>query len=77
MSNMTMEQSNDTDLRLTNLEVKASFTEDQLEQLDKVIIRQQRQIELLIREVAQLRQQPVDGGAVAPRDLRDELPPHF
>ena len=76
MSNTPMDQTNDTDQRLTNLEIKASFTEDQLEQLDKVIIRQQQQIELLIREVAQLRQQPVDGVA-APRNLRDELPPHF
>ena len=72
-----MEQTNQADQRLTNLEIKASFAEDQLEQLDKVIIRQQQQIELLIREVAQLRQQSVDSGVGAPRNLRDELPPHF
>ncbi len=77
MSNSLMDQTHDTDQRLTQLEIKASFTEDQLEQLDKVVIRQQQQIDLLMREVAQLRQQPVDGGLAAPRNLRDELPPHF
>ncbi len=76
MSNTPMEQTNYTDQRLTNLEIKASFAEDQLEQLDKVIIRQQQQIELLLREVAQLRLQPVDSGT-APRNLRDDVPPHF
>ena len=76
MSNAPMEQINDIDQRLTNLEIKASFAEDQLEQLDKVIVRQQQQIELLLREVAQLRLQPVDGGT-APRNLRDDVPPHF
>jgi SlyX protein len=68
-----------TDQRLTDLEIKASFTEDMLEQLDKVVVRQQAQIDLLIREIARL-QEPVAGGGLgvgAPRDLRDDLPPHF
>jgi SlyX protein len=58
-----------TEQRLTDLEVKASFTEDQLEQLDAVVIRQQAQIDLLLREVAALKG--------TPRNLRDDLPPHF
>jgi SlyX protein len=66
-----------TEQRLTDLEIKASFTEDQLDQLDKVIVRQQLQIDLLIREITQLRQQTPDGGGGAVRNLRDELPPHF
>ncbi len=77
MSNTAMESASSTDQRLTDLEIKASFSEDLLEQLDQVIVRQQQQIDLLIREVAQLRQQPAEGGVVAPRNLRDELPPHF
>lgn len=72
-----MEQANNTDQRLTELEIKASFTEDQLDQLDKVIVRQQEQIDLLIRELGKLRQSSTDGGLGAPRNLRDELPPHF
>ena len=63
--------------RLTELEVKASFTEDLLDQLDQVVVRQQQQIDALVREVTHLRQQAPEGGVGAPRNLRDELPPHY
>lgn len=63
--------------RLTNLEIKATFTEDLLEQLDQVVVRQQQQIDHLIREIAALRQPEVDGGTGSARSLRDDLPPHF
>ena len=66
-----------TDQRLTELEIKASFNEDLLDQLNQVIIRQQQQIDLLLRELAQLRQPAVGGDLAAPRSLRDELPPHY
>jgi SlyX protein len=77
MSNMAMNHPNNTDQRLTELEIKASFTEDLMEQLDQVIIRQQRQIDLLVREVTALRQPGANDGVAVPRNLRDELPPHF
>jgi SlyX protein len=69
----------DMDKRVTELEIKASFTEDLIDKLDSVIIRQQQQIDALIREVADLKQQqqPVDGGVGGVRNLRDDLPPHF
>jgi SlyX protein len=77
MSNSPMTSTN-AELRLTELEIKASFAEDQLDQLDKVIVRQQQQIDALIREVTALRQQaPEGGGTGATRNLRDDLPPHF
>jgi SlyX protein len=67
----------DTEQRLTNLEIKASFNEDALDRLNEVVIRQQRQIELLVRELMELKQQrPADGTPVF-RSLRDELPPHY
>lgn len=72
-----MHPSNTTEQRLTDLEIKASFTEDQLDQLDKVVVRQQQQIDLLLREISHLRQLSADHGASAVRNLRDELPPHF
>ena len=68
---------NDTDKRLMDLEIKASFTEDLVEQLNQTIFQQQQQIDALIREVSQLRQQAPDGGAGGFRSLRDELPPHY
>ena len=63
--------------RLTELEIKASYAEDTLDRLNDVIVRQQAQIDLLIREVMQLRQQPGAADAPAARNLRDELPPHY
>lgn len=63
--------------RLTNLEIKASFTEDLLDKLDQIIIRQQDQIDRLTQEVQWLRQQAPAEGATMPRSLRDELPPHY
>lgn len=65
------------DQRLTELEIKASFTEDTVEQLNQTIYRQQQQIDALLREVSQLRQQIPEGSGSGPRNLRDELPPHY
>ncbi len=67
----------DIDKRLMDLEIKASFTEDLVEQLNQTIFQQQQQIDALIREVNQLRQQTPDGGTGGFRSLRDELPPHY
>lgn len=65
------------DQRLTNLEIKTTYTEDLVEQLEQIIVRQQQQLDLLLREVAQLQQPLTDGGLGASRSLRDDLPPHF
>ena len=66
-----------TDQRLIDLEIKASFTEDLLDQLEQVIVRQQQQIDALLSEMAHLRQAGTEGPTGSPRNLRDELPPHF
>jgi SlyX protein len=63
--------------RLTALEIKASFQEDALDELNKVVVRQQDQIDLLLRELAALRQQLEEASVAAPRSLRDDLPPHY
>ena len=68
---------NRTEQRLTDLEIKASFTEDLLDQLNAVIVRQQDQIDRLEREIERLRQQPTEPQPGAFRSLRDELPPHY
>jgi SlyX protein len=71
----------DTDLhaleqRITDLEIKASFAEDTVEQLNQVVVRQQAQIDRLIRELVELRDRAAAEPG-APRTLRDELPPHY
>ena len=72
-----MNQSPAVDKRLTNLEIKASFTEDLLERLDAVIVRQQQQIDSLTREIAHLKQTTSSGETTEFRSLRDEPPPHY
>lgn len=66
------------DQRLTDLEIKASFTEDLVDHLNQIIIRQQQQLDALAREVQTLRRQSAsDSGVPGFRSLRDELPPHY
>jgi len=66
------------DRRLMELEIKASFQEDLLEQLNQQVWRQQTQIDQLQRELAALHQQLRERDSTpAFRSLRDELPPHY
>ena len=65
------------DARLTDLEIKASFSEDTLDRLNEVVVRQQAQIEALLRQVSALRERQPGDLPDAPRGLRDELPPHY
>ena len=63
--------------RISELEIKASFAEDLLDQLDQIVFRQQRQIEVLARELSDLKRRMPEGGANQARNLRDDLPPHY
>ena len=64
--------------RLMELEVKAAFADDQLEQLSDLIYRQQQQIDLLLHELRLLRERmPEQGSGTGVRHLRDEIPPHY
>ena len=63
--------------RIMELEIKASYSEDLLEQLNMTIYRQQQQIDALISEVRELKRQAPEGGAGPSHNLRDELPPHY
>lgn len=65
------------DQRLTDLEIKASFAEDLVDHLNALVARQQDQIDLLMRELAALRQQSPADEPGASRNLRDDLPPHY
>jgi SlyX protein len=63
--------------RVTRLEEKSAFADDLTERLNEVIVRQQNQIDLLVRELSRLKQQAADSEAPGFRSLRDELPPHY
>lgn len=63
--------------RLTQLEIKASFSEDLLDQLNAVIVRQQQDIDALVRELRRLRASLPEPGQLAPVSPAHELPPHY
>lgn len=63
--------------RLTELECKLSFTEDLLDEVNHTVYRQQQQIDRLEQELRWLRQQLLASLPGEPRNLRDEIPPHY
>ena len=75
LSNRGMEHTQALERRIENLEIKASFADDLLDQLNLTIFRQQEQIDRLVQQLTQLRQQMPEGGGT--RSVRDELPPHY
>ena len=72
-----MDNLHTTDQRLTDLEIKASFSEDLLDELNQVIIRQQQQIDSLIQQLVQLREQRPETSTTALSRAADDLPPHY
>ena len=63
--------------RLTEIEIKLSYTEDLLDELNRTVFRQQQQIDLLIGELRALREQVMNAQPAEQRSLRDEIPPHY
>ena len=64
--------------RLTELEVKMSLTEDLVEELNHTVYRQQQQIDLLQAQLRLLYGQMQSVVQPAePRNLREEIPPHY
>ena len=63
--------------RITELEIKLSYTEDLVEELNRLVFRQQQQIDLLARELRSLRDQMRNDQPPEQHSLRDELPPHY
>lgn len=65
------------DARITELEIKISYTEDLVDELNRTVFRQQQQIDLLAAQLKALREQVRADAPAEPRSLRDELPPHY
>lgn len=66
-----------TEDRITNLEIKISFMEDLIEQLNQTVYKQQQQIEFLYREIKSIKEQAGSGELSSTRNLKDEIPPHY
>ena len=65
------------DSRITELEIKISYAEDMVDELNRVVFRQQQQIDLLVAQIKTLREQVQADAPGEQRSLRDELPPHY
>lgn len=63
--------------RIAELEVKLSFCEELLEELNRTVYRQQQQIDLLQKEMLALREQVKTSMSAEPREPMDETPPHY
>ena len=78
-NNAPMADPNNTIERLTELEIKLSFQDDALEQLNAVIVRQQQELDQLRRAVhsLQLQLQQSSASSTLMRDVAAERPPHY
>jgi SlyX protein len=65
-----------TEDRITNLEIKLSFTEDLIEKLNEIVYKQQQQIEFLYHELKAIKEQ-ANSGSAGGGSLKDEIPPHY
>ncbi len=63
--------------RITELEIKLSLAEDQIEELNRTVFSQQQQIDLLQAQFRELYQLLQTEAASEPRNLRAEIPPHY
>ena len=63
--------------RITELEIKLSYSEDLLDELNRTVYRQQEQIDFLARELNALRQQVQASAPLEAGSLRDDIPPHY
>ena len=63
--------------RLEKIESKLSLAEDLLDTLNDTVYHQQRHIEQLQREIVTLREQMRASLPNEPRNLNDEVPPHY
>ncbi len=64
--------------RLTELEIKLSLTEDLVEELNRTVYRQEQKLDLLQQQLRHLHQQMQSAAEPAePRNLREEIPPHY
>lgn len=65
------------DARLTDLEIKQSYTDDLLENLNLLVYQQQAQIDALKAHILHLQQMQNTAASDGARSAREELPPHY
>lgn len=63
--------------RITELEIKIAYQDDTIQQLNEVIIRQQKEIDQLKQFCRQLDDRLSGMTSTAERRPEDEVPPHY
>ncbi len=67
-----------TEERLIELEIRYSHQEDFLQQLNGIVVAQQKTIERLEKEILDLKRSlNTEGGVSGTRSLKDDVPPHY
>ena len=73
-----MPSTDELQARIEALEIKSTYAEDLLEELNLTIYKQQQQMDRMAHLLSDLQQRmPEQGGGASTRNLRDELPPHY
>jgi SlyX protein len=70
-------EGNTMESRFEKIETKLSLAEDLLDEMNKTLYRQQRQLEQMRQEMATLRQQIQSAMPAEQRNSADEIPPHY
>lgn len=65
------------DKRLIDLEIKFTHQEELLDELNKIVAKQQLYIEKLVEEVKLLRDSYSKSEIQGTRSLKDDIPPHY
>ena len=63
--------------RISELEAKAVFADDMLDELNRSLYRQQQEIDRLQSDLRQLRTQLAGAAAAESGNPQDEIPPHY
>ena len=67
--------------RIAELEAKLTLSEDALDELNRTVYRQQQELNELRKSMQkaliELKREISESGPAEPRDLRDEIPPHY
>ncbi len=64
--------------RMIDLEIRYSHQEEFLQQLNAIVVGQQRTIERLEKEILDLKRSVnTEGGVSGTRSLKDDVPPHY
>lgn len=66
---------NKMEARLTELEIRLALQDDLLDELNKVVARQQQQLEWLAQEMRSVTERMQDG--FKPGGAQHEIPPHY